>query len=109
MAVPTRLPISPTSGHLRATRLHAIRIGSWLAREVLTNRRRLTRYAGAGCLTAAALSLLVFVVHEARGSRAHPKDIVRHKDVPLRHLPYPQLEFPLEIDNGQYAPLAWAD
>jgi len=76
---------------------------------VLTNRRRLTRYAAAGCLTAAALSLLVFVVHEARGSRAHPKDIVRHKDVPLRHLPYPQLEFPLEIDNGQYAPLAWAD
>ena len=76
---------------------------------MLTDRRRLTRYVAAACLTAAALLLLSFVVHAARGSRAHPKDVSRQKDVPLRHLPYPQLDFPLEIDNSQYAPLAWAD
>jgi membrane-bound lytic murein transglycosylase A len=27
----------------------------------------------------------------------------------VRHLPYPQLAFPLEISGSQYAPMAWAD
>ena len=80
-----------------------------MAREVLTDRRRLTWYVAAACLTAAALSLLSFVVHAARGSRVHHKDISHQKDLPPRHLPYPQLDFPLEIDNSQYAPLAWTD
>jgi len=56
------------------------------------------------------LSLLIFVAAEAaRGSRVHQKDVSRQQDPPPRHLPYPQLDFPLEIDNSQYAPLAWAD
>nr|WP_311966786.1 MltA domain-containing protein [Bradyrhizobium australiense] len=28
---------------------------------------------------------------------------------PARHLPYPQLEFPLQISGGQYAPVAWSE
>src|SRR6266568_4279233 len=99
----TRLPILPTSGRLRATRLHAIRTGSWLAREALTNRRRLARYAAAACLTAAALSLFSFVEAATRGLRTHHKDLSHQNDMPHRHLPYPQLEFPLEISNSQYA------
>jgi membrane-bound lytic murein transglycosylase A len=69
----------------------------------------LTRYAAAACLTVAALSLLLFVAEAARGSRAHHKDLSRQNDMPHRHLPYPQLDFPLAIDNSQYAPLAWTD
>lgn len=28
---------------------------------------------------------------------------------PPRHVPYPELELPLEISNAQYSPVAWAD
>ena len=54
----------------------------------------------------AALLLLLFVAQAARGSRAHHS---HQNDLPARHLPYPQLDLPLQIDNSQYAPLAWAD
>ena len=27
----------------------------------------------------------------------------------VRHLPYPQLEFPFQINGGQYAPVAWSE
>jgi membrane-bound lytic murein transglycosylase A len=69
----------------------------------------LTRYAAAACLTVAALSFLLFVAEAARGSRAHHKGLSRQADMPPRRLPYPQLDFPLAIDNSQYAPLAWTD
>ncbi len=58
------------------------------------------------CLTTAALSLVPYVVESARGWRTHshpPPDIARP------HPPYPRLDFPLEIDNSQYVPLAWTD
>ncbi|MGZ5913645.1 MAG: MltA domain-containing protein [Reyranella sp.] len=77
-----------------------------MAPEALIDRRRLTRYAAAACLAAVALSLLLFVADAALGSRAHHKDISQQA---LRRLPYPQLDFPLTIENSQYAPLAWAD
>jgi membrane-bound lytic murein transglycosylase A len=81
-----------------------------LAREALTNRRRLRRYAAATCLTAAALSLFPFAAQAARGSHARSHKAVSHqKDIPPRHLPYPTLDFPLEINNSQYAPLAWTE
>jgi membrane-bound lytic murein transglycosylase A len=67
------------------------------------------RYSAAACLTAAALSLLAFVVQSARGSRIQHKGVSQQQDVALRHLPYPELELPLEINNSQYAPLAWTD
>jgi membrane-bound lytic murein transglycosylase A len=56
------------------------------------------------------LSLFSFVAQAARGSRAHSHRTVSHqKDIPVRQLPYPRLDFPLEIINSQYAPLAWTE
>jgi membrane-bound lytic murein transglycosylase A len=53
---------------------------------------------------ALALSLTPFAVNAARrahGARAHLPD--------ARTIPYPRLEWPLEISGSQYAPLAWSD
>lgn len=56
----------------------------------------------------AALALAVVAVvlapYAAEAVRA------RHRSAPpMRHLPYPQLDWPLEITNSQYLPLAWSD
>jgi membrane-bound lytic murein transglycosylase A len=56
---------------------------------------------------ALALSLAPFAAMAAR--HAH---LARSAHAPLaepRHLPYPPLEWPLEISGSQYAPVAWAD
>ncbi|HMM92870.1 MltA domain-containing protein [Bradyrhizobium sp.] len=53
---------------------------------------------------ALALSLApadVFARHGRQPRHAHPP--------PARHLPYPELDLPLQIDGGQYAPLAWSE
>ena len=42
--------------------------------------------------------------HSRLHSRSHPPPAVAE-----RQLPYPQLELPLQINGGQYAPLAWSD
>jgi membrane-bound lytic murein transglycosylase A len=63
-----------------------------LAREALTNARGLKRYAAASCAIAAVLSLAPVAARPA-----HP------------HLPYPQIEWPLQISGSQYTPVAWAD
>jgi len=91
------------SGPLPATLLHAIRTGSWLAREALTDARGLGRFADAFCAIAIALWLAPFAAHAARYARPHLPD------APARHLPYPRLTSPLEISGGQYAPVGWAD
>ena len=70
-----------------------------MVREALTNTRGLGRYAGAFCVIAIALSLAVYAAHAAR----------RHLPAETRHLPYPHLDWPLEISGSQYAPLAWND
>src|ERR1700681_3342811 len=89
------------SGPLPATLLHAIRTGSWLAREALTDARGLGRYADAFCAIAIALWLAPFAAHAARSHLPNP---------PARpHLPYPRLASPLEISGSQYAPVGWAD
>src|SRR5882757_2467856 len=80
------------SGPLPATLLHAIRTGSWLAREALTDARDFGRYAATLCVIAIALSLAPVAAHAAR-----------------RHLPYPSLTTPLEISGSQYTPVGWAD
>ncbi|MGY4304931.1 membrane-bound lytic murein transglycosylase A [Bradyrhizobium sp. USDA 4369] len=56
----------------------------------------------------AALALAVVAVvlapYAAEAVRA------RHRSAPpMRHLPYPQLDWPLEISNSQYLPLTWSD
>src|SRR6266568_8353 len=80
------------SGPSPATLLHAIRTGSWLVREALTDARGLRRYAATLYVIAIALSLASVAAHAAR-----------------RHLPYPSLTTPLEISGSQYTPVGWAD
>jgi len=75
-----------------------------LAREALTNARGIRRYAAAFCVIALALSLAPFAAIAARKLHpAHPGQTTH------RHLPYPRLEWPLQISGSQYAPVAWAD
>src|SRR3954470_18654150 len=102
MAIRIRSPISPMSGHSPATRLLAIQTGNWLAPEALTRTRSLARFASV--LIAAALSLASLDAYAARYRRARPPHLP-----PPRDLPYPQLELPLQISGGQYAPLAWSE
>src|SRR5665213_3603171 len=90
-------------GHSPATRPHAIRTGSWLARVALTDARGIRKYAAAFCVIAAALSLATFAAYAARHARG------AHTHSEARHLPYPRLEWPLEISGSQYAPVAWSD
>jgi membrane-bound lytic murein transglycosylase A len=72
-----------------------------LAREALTNARGVKRYAAAFCVIALALSLVPLAAIAAR--KLHPAETAH------RHLPYPLLEWPLQISGSQYAPVAWAD
>jgi membrane-bound lytic murein transglycosylase A len=78
-----------------------------LAREALTDARRLRRYAAAFCGAALALSLVPLAAMAARS--AHHARSAHAPPVEHRHLPYPRLEWPFEISGGQYAPVAWAD
>jgi membrane-bound lytic murein transglycosylase A len=72
-----------------------------LAPEALTRRRSLARFASV--LIAAALSLASLDAFAARHRRYAPPHLP-----PPRALPYPQLDLPLQISGGQYAPLAWS-
>src|SRR6202165_3843169 len=94
-------------GHLPATLPHAIRTGSWLAPEALTNARGLRRYAAACCGIAVALSLAPLAAHAARGT--HASHSARSHLPSSRPVPYPRLAWPLQISGSQYAPVAWAD
>src|SRR5882757_2744298 len=103
MATRIRSPISPMSGLSPATRLLAIRTGSWLAPEALTETRRFARFASG--VIAIALSLASLDAYAARRTRHHT-----HSPLPSsRLLPYPNLELPLQISGGQYAPIAWSE
>ena len=53
-------------------------------------------------MIAAVLVLSLASLTTLNARRSHP--------VPAaRHLPYPQLDFPMEITGSQYSPLAWSD
>jgi membrane-bound lytic murein transglycosylase A len=81
-----------------------------LAREALANARGLRRYAAAFCGIAAALSLAPSAAYGGRG--AYPprhSHSVRPHLPEVRTVPYPRLDWPLEISGSQYAPVAWAD
>src|SRR5260370_10124988 len=97
-------------GHSPATLAHAIRTGSWLAREALTDARGIRRYAAAFCVIAVALSLAPFGAFAARIVRPHLTSPAARPHLPYpRVVPYPRLASPLEIGGSQYAPVAWAD
>ena len=73
-----------------------------MAPEALTNPRNLARLALA--VIAILLLLVPLGAFAARHLRhAHPRQ------PPPRTLPYPNLEWPLQISGSQYAPLAWSD
>jgi membrane-bound lytic murein transglycosylase A len=88
-------------GHLPATLRHAIRTGSWSAREALTKARG-KPYAAAFCVIAAVGSLAPLVAFAARHARPSPPNSARV-------IPYPRLPLPFEIGGSQYAPVAWAE
>jgi membrane-bound lytic murein transglycosylase A len=57
---------------------------------------------------ALALSIAASDAFAARHSRSHSRS--PHPPAAAeRQLPYPQLELPLQINGGQYAPVAWSD
>jgi membrane-bound lytic murein transglycosylase A len=81
-----------------------------LAPEALTNTARVRRLVAAFCVIAIALTLAPFAAMAVR--RAHTTAGSHGERSPLpkaRPVPYPQLEWPLEISGSQYAPLAWTD
>src|SRR5258705_8334071 len=110
MAIRIRSPILPMVGHLPATPPHAIRTGSWLAREALPDARSLRGTAASCCVMAVALAaarvaaIAARTAHTARsihGARPHPPE--------ARRIPYPRFAWPLEVSGSQYVPVAWAD
>jgi membrane-bound lytic murein transglycosylase A len=81
-----------------------------LAREALNNAAGVGRYAAALCVIAVALATAPTAAHGARSSHIARTARITHPDLPRpRILPYPRLEWPLEISGSQYLPVAWAD
>jgi membrane-bound lytic murein transglycosylase A len=81
-----------------------------LAREALTNARDIGRYAIAFSVIAAALALAPLAAHGARTPHTHRAAHSARSHLPdARHVPYPHLDWPLEISDSQYAPVAWTD
>jgi membrane-bound lytic murein transglycosylase A len=79
-----------------------------LARAAVTDTRGFAKYAAAFGVIAVALSTAPFVADAARTAHpAHSAQIVRAERPRL--LPYPRLEWPLEISGSQYSPVAWSD
>ncbi|MGY3449140.1 murein transglycosylase A [Bradyrhizobium sp. USDA 4353] len=64
--------------------------------------RHLKYWTPALALSIAAVALAPEVAEAVRARHRSPAP-------PMRHLPYPQLDWPLEITNSQYQPLAWSD
>lgn len=75
-----------------------------MAREAFTNAHGLKRYAAAFCVTAVALALVPFAA-----TAVHKRYTAYPSHTEQRHLPYPPLEWPLQIDDSQYTPVAWDD
>ena len=75
-----------------------------MAPEALNSTRSLVGFAFA--VIAVALSIAPSDAFAARHARSH---LTSHRQPHPRSLPYPQLEWPLQISGSQYAPLAWSD
>src|SRR6185437_5515427 len=106
MAIRTRWPTSPTSGPLPATPPHAIRTGSWLAREARIDLKRLKLVIAVLCVAAVGQAMMPLVVVATQRWRSHPPAAPH----PAEHaLPYPKLDLPPEIGDSQYLPMSWSD
>jgi membrane-bound lytic murein transglycosylase A len=81
-----------------------------LAREAPSNACGAGRYAIAFTAIAATMAMVPFPTHGARAAHTqHAAHSPRSHLPGARHIPYPALEWPLEIGDGQYGPVAWAD
>ena len=78
-----------------------------MAPEAPTNAREIRHYAAACCVIVAALALMPFTADAARRARATHS--AREHLPEARAIPYPRLEWPLEIPSSQYAPVVWSD
>jgi membrane-bound lytic murein transglycosylase A len=72
-----------------------------------TSAWRVRRPAAALCVIAIAMTLAPLAAIAAR--KAYTPHGARSHLPAARPLPYPRLEWPLEISGSQYAPLAWTD
>jgi membrane-bound lytic murein transglycosylase A len=79
-----------------------------LVLEAPTSRVR--RYAVVLGVMVLALTAIPLAAMAARKMHASPAARSTNSQPPApRVIPYPQLEWPLVVDGGQYIPLAWAD
>jgi membrane-bound lytic murein transglycosylase A len=79
-----------------------------LAPEAPTNRVR--RYAAVLGVMVLALTVIPLAAMGARKMHTSLAARSMHSQSPApRVIPYPQLEWPLVVNGGQYVPLAWAD
>ncbi|MBR1237522.1 murein transglycosylase A [Bradyrhizobium sp. AUGA SZCCT0177] len=97
------------SGHLPATRVPAIRTGSWLAPEAPASAHSLVRSLARLALAAIAIALSLAPLDASAARRTRSHSHPPSHPVSERHLPYPQLDLPFQITNTQYAPVAWSD
>lgn len=72
-----------------------------MAREARAETRRLVSRLALFGVFAFACSLAPVDAFAARYARSQKHSV--------RHLPYPELELPLQINGGQYAPVGWSD
>jgi membrane-bound lytic murein transglycosylase A len=84
-----------------------------LAPEALTDTVRVRRLAAALGVIAIALTLMTlapFAAMAARRAHTPPGSHGERSHLPkVRPVPYPRLEWPLEISGSQYSPLAWTE
>ena len=73
--------------------------------EARTDTFRFGRFTVACC----ALALLLPVAAIAAHSRPGAKRAIHTTPQHARHLPYPSLELPMQINGSQYEPLAWTE
>jgi membrane-bound lytic murein transglycosylase A len=76
-----------------------------LGLEARTDTFRFGRFTVACC----ALALLLPVAAIAAHSRPGAKRTIHTTPQHARHLPYPSLELPMQINGSQYEPLAWTE
>jgi membrane-bound lytic murein transglycosylase A len=86
----------------------ALRVRGWVSseRQIRSTDARCRRWPFATlCVLVVALSLAPFSVTAARKAYTN-----RASQPPkVRSIPYPRLEWPLEISGSQYVPVAWRD
>lgn len=79
-----------------------------MAPEAFTNRAR--RIAAVLGVTVLALSVIPLTAWAARKARTSFASRSTHSQLlPPRAIPYPNLEWPIVVNGGQYTPLSWAD